>query len=149
MTERIACHPELRPRRSAVVLAAGPPPGWPGITWTVRPEGRHGSRPALEMYVAGTLVDVLVATPLSRAVLGGGRALRGRGELAVAWGRQTAEGTPGVEFCPLPFGGRPRPAPVTPVGRWFWVAEADGRFASVTVSHRGGRERLRLRGIRP
>ena len=124
--------------------------GRPGITWTVRPGGGQGTRPALEMYVAGTLVDVLVATPLSLAVLGGGgRAGQGRDERAVAWGRLAGDGPPDVEFRSLHRGRRPRPGVVTAVGRWFWVAMADGRFASVSVSHLGGGARLRLRRIRP
>ncbi len=151
MTESTACYPGPRSRpdhAAGTVLAAGPPPRWPGITWTVRPGGGHGTRPALEMYIAGALVDVLVATPLSRAVLGGGRAVPGRERWAVAWGRQTSDGPPGVEFLPLLGGGHSRPAVVTSAGRYFWVAVADGRFASVTTSHRGGGERLRLRRVR-
>ena len=152
MTESTACRtgPRLRPgHASAVVPAAGPPPGWPGITWLVRPAGTHGTRPALEVYVAGTLADVLVATPLARAVLGGGRAVPGRADRAVAWGRQTGDGLPDVEFRFRPGRGRPRPAVVTAVGRRFWVAMADGRFASVTATYRDGAERLRLRRVRP
>lgn len=148
MTESTTCQPRPRPWPVAAVLVNDSPPHWPGITWIVRPSGGHGTRPALEMYVAGALVDVLVATPLSPAVLGGGRAMQGPDERAIAWGRQTSDGPPEVEFRRMALIGRPRPAAVTAVGEWFWVAKAHGRFTSVTTSYGGG-ERLRLRRIRP
>lgn len=135
MIESTACRTEPHP--------------WPGITWIMRPGGAHGARHALEIYVAGALVDVMVATPWSRAVLGGGRAVRDDEDRAVAWGRQTDDGPPEVAFRALPAARRIRPTAVAAVGRLFWVAVADGRFTSVMASHHGGEERFRLRRIRP
>ncbi|HEX9065837.1 MAG TPA: hypothetical protein VF843_12065 [Streptosporangiaceae bacterium] len=126
---------------------AGPRPEF-GLSWVVRPGGEQ-ARPALEVYVAGTLADVLVATPLSPAALGGGGRLAGRGRTArvMAWGRLAAGSPPVVEF--RPFIGRPRLALVTKVSPWFWVAAEPGRFATVTVRHDGHAQRRRLRRIRP
>lgn len=124
-------------------------PDGPAITWRLRAADGQGTRPALEIYADGVLVDVLVATPLSLSVLGGGcRAARRGREQAVAWGRMTAAGPPVTEFRSSGPRGRRQPGAATSAGRWFWVAVADGAFTSVTASYPGGAQRRRLRRIR-
>jgi hypothetical protein len=122
----------------------------PGTPWSLRTAGAAGSHPAVEVYAGGTLLDVVVATPLSATVLRGARRAAAAGRLhALAWGRLPADGPPiTVEFRRPGLRRPAEPGQVTEVGWWFWVAVADGRFGTVSVTHRGGRERRHLRGVR-
>jgi hypothetical protein len=37
---------------------------------------------------------------------------------------------------------------ITSIAGWFWIAIADARFDTVTVTHQGTRERRRIRQTR-
>ena len=122
----------------------------PGTPWSVRIAGGPGSRPSLEVYAHGILLDVVVVTPLSPGVLRG--ACRASGPdgrpLSLAWGRVPADGSPvGVEFSTPGLRPRTGPARLVELGWWFWLALADGDFAGATASHAGGRERCRARRV--
>jgi hypothetical protein len=123
----------------------------PGTPWSIRAAGGSGGRTALEMYAAGTLMDVMVARSLAPRILRGARCAAGAGPpCAVAWGSLPAGGArPSVVFSR----GRARPrliaAEVTAIAGWFWIALADGRSDRVTVTSPGIRERCRVRIVRP
>ena len=119
----------------------------PGTPWSVRVAGGPQARPSLEVYAHGILLDVLVATPLSPAVLGGAcRSSCAGGPVSVAWGRLPAGGRPvTVEFSTRGLRARTQRAEAAELGWWFWIALADGDFTAVTVTHPGGRERCRVR----
>lgn len=122
----------------------------PGTPWSVHTAGWPGARPSMEVYAAGVLLDVVVLTPFSACVLRGACRAAPAGEpQALAWGRLPADGAPvAVDFSR--FGLRPqaRPAQVTEVGGWFWMAVASGRFTAATAWHRDGREHCRARRLR-
>jgi hypothetical protein len=156
METRLAATPASPVPISAVPACREPAcyPGdrWPlpGTPWSLRTAGGLGAHPALEVYAGGTLLDVMVATPLSAAVLRGARRAAVAGRLpALAWGLLPADGPPvTVEFRQPGLRRPARRGEVTEVGWWFWVALAEGRFSAVSVAHRGGRERQRLRRVR-
>lgn len=119
-------------------------PLWP---WTYRVAGPRSSWPAVEVYEAGSLLDVVSSTMLSAQVLRGARSVRVAGRRRVlAWGRlPLTAGLPAVEFS---RSRRRAPGqPVTPVSvtAWCWLAVADGRYDTVTVSAGGTAIRRRLR----
>jgi len=105
----------------------------------------------MEIYAADTLLDVVVATPLSPGVLcGAARTVAGGQPHAVAWGRligSVAEIT--VRFSRRSLGAGGHAAEVRPVNDWFWVAAAEGRFAAVTVTYLGISTRRRIAGVPP
>lgn len=140
----------------------GPAGGWPGPAasgapdrpWSFRLAGAQSAWPALEVYEAGELLDVVSSTRLAARLLRGGRtAASGAGHRALAWGRLPRPGARlEVEFSRR---GRRRGEPaatvrplVTEVTSWCWVAVACGRFDRVTVQSGGGCLRLRLSGSR-
>jgi hypothetical protein len=119
-------------------------------SWSVRVSGQTAARPAMEIYAAGTLLDVVVATPLSaRTLSGASRMAAGGQHHAIAWGRLigSASGIT-VRFCRR-LGGGGHTADVLPVNDWFWVATAEGRFASVTVTCLGVSQRRRIAAVPP
>ena len=122
----------------------------PGTPWSLRTTDGQGARPALEVYAAGVLLDVVVATPLSAGILRGACVAEAGGRpCSLAWGRLPERGQRlAVEFSRLALRPRPQPAQVIEVDWWFWVAMAGGRFATVTAAHPGGQERRRLRALR-
>ncbi|MEV4561658.1 hypothetical protein AB0K51_32400 [Kitasatospora sp. NPDC049285] len=97
--------------------------------WSVRL--RTGRRAAMEVYEHGELLDVVVESGLSRALLRGARRSRGGGPepTACAWGRLPSCGAaPTVGFL---GGGLRRRAETTAEVRSsgpFWFASATGRF---------------------
>jgi hypothetical protein len=114
----------------------------------------------LEIYADQTLLGVLVATPLGGGILRGARRTvwDGRPQV-IAWGRRPESGGPiGVRFSPNRWPGGLRGlgregrggqvAQAIPVAGWFWVATADGRFGTVTVTHQGLSERRRIAAVR-
>lgn len=122
----------------------------PGTPFAVRTAAGPPGRPSLEVYASGVLIDVVVLTPLSAAVLRGACSVRRAGSRqAIAWGRlPEAPGEPvRVEFTAAGRHRRPRPAVVTVLGSWFWVALADGEVTGVTAAHSGGEERRRVRRV--
>jgi hypothetical protein len=136
------------------------------MPWLVRTSGGTAGWPAMEVYAADSLLDVVVATALVGGILRGARRAAWDGlPSAIAWGRLPDDGTgvtvhftqrrlgrwPGSrgqrrerERCP----GGICPAQVSVVGERFWVATADGRFGSVTVAHHGTHERRRIAAVR-
>jgi hypothetical protein len=125
--------------------------------WTVRVGRGPGSRPALEVYEAGALIDVMVATSLVGQIVRGARGavVNGR-HRAVAWGRFPDDGrkvavafSPGRGLGGMLKVGRPvLPVETTDIASLFWVAAAAGRFSRVTVMHHGRSERFRIRVLR-
>ena len=117
-------------------------------SWSVRVSRQTAARPAMEIYAADTLLDVVVATPLSAGTLSGAsRMVAGGQHHAIAWGRLigSASGIT-VRFSRRRLVGGGHTADVMPVNDWFWVAAAEGRFASVTVTYLGAQPTAPDRG---
>jgi hypothetical protein len=129
----------------------GPALVQPGRPWAVRLAGGDSAFPALEVYEAGVLLDVVISTRLAALLLRGTRAADGRaGPCAVAWGRLPVTGaSPEVEFA---LGRRrpySQPGAVLRLTSWCWLAVADGRFDRVAVRSGDGCVRARIRRGRP
>lgn len=142
-------------------ILAGDPVPLPGTPWSVRPAAGPAGRPAVEIYAAGSMVDVMVAPALAPGVLRGAcslapRVLRGACSLAwagrpcaVAWGFLPACAGFSVWFTRSPGRSRRFAAPVSVIAGSFWVAPAEGRFRQVTVEHGADRDRCRVRAAHP
>src|ERR1700728_1663147 len=120
-------------------------------SWSVRVSRQAAARPPMEIYAAGPLLDVVVAPPLSAGTLSGAsRMVAGGQHHAIAWGRLigSASGIT-VRFSRRRLGGGDHTADVTPVNDWFWVATAEGRFASVIVTYLGASQRRRITAAPP
>jgi hypothetical protein len=117
-----------------------------GTPWSVRLGRASEGRAALEVYDAGSLIDIVVATRVAPAILRGAR--RGP-RSAFAWGRLPSDaGSLTVLFSPRRRCRDPHTAEVIAVGGFCWLAVAHGVFNGVTASHRGTRrEHLRIRKI--
>jgi hypothetical protein len=119
----------------------------PGTPWSLRLAGGSGGRPALEVYAAGSLIDVVVPSARASQLLHGAcRAVVGRQPRAIAWGRlPTTRGElPSVEFIHGRIRRRLQPATAESVVGWFWFADADGPFTQVAVTSQGRRESCRI-----
>ncbi|HUZ54505.1 MAG TPA: hypothetical protein VMU94_18525 [Streptosporangiaceae bacterium] len=121
-----------------------------GTPWSTRTAAGPDGRPALEIYEAGLLVDVMVARSLAPRILRGARAAVWSGRSAtVAWGCLPASGSLPVVVVTRR---RRRPlidaAEAVSLGGWFWIALADGHFAGVTVAILGSREQHTMRTTR-
>ncbi|HUN35607.1 MAG TPA: hypothetical protein VMU95_26715 [Trebonia sp.] len=119
----------------------------PGTPWSLRLAGGSGGRPALEVYAAGSLVDVMVPSARASQLLHGAcRAVVGRQARAMAWGCLPAARSelPSVEFIHGRIRRRVQPAVVEAVVGWFWLADVDGRFSQVTVTSQGRWESSRI-----
>ena len=103
----------------------------------------------MEIYAADTLLDVVVATPLSAGVLcGASRTVAGGQHRAIAWGRLVGSSSGiTVRFSRRRLGGAGQAAEVMPVNDWFWVAMADGHFATVTATYQGLSQRRRIAAV--
>ncbi|WP_460346058.1 hypothetical protein [Actinoallomurus acanthiterrae] len=103
--------------------------------WTVRIGRAAADRAALEVYEGRRLTDVCVATPVSVSVLRGAwRNPRGGPGWALAWGQLPT----GVSTVTAEFTGSGRTpvisrVPAVILEHTYWVAEASGDFAGVTV----------------
>jgi hypothetical protein len=100
----------------------------------------------MEIYAAETLLDLVVATPLSAGILcGAGRAVTDAQHHAIAWGRLIGSAS-GItaRFSRRRPGGDDHTTGVMQVNDWFWVATAEGRFATVTVTYLGASQRRRI-----
>jgi hypothetical protein len=116
--------------------------------WSVRVSRQSAARPAMEVYVADTLLDVVVATPLSAGILcGAGRTAAGGQHHAIAWGRLVGSACGITVRFSRRLGGGSHAAEVMPVNDWFWVATAEGRFATVTVTYLGASQRRRISAV--
>jgi len=123
----------------------------PGRPWAVRRAAGPDGRPALEIYAADVLVDLLVLPgdwPSSPRIIRGAYSAAWAGRpCAAAWGILPAAGqTLLVRFSRGRIQPQACPAEPVPVGGVFWFAHAAGRFRHVLVAHRGGQQR---HGIRP
>jgi hypothetical protein len=119
----------------------------PGTPWSLRLAAGTSGRPALEVYAAGSLIDVMVASSRASQLLHGAcRAAIGRQARAIAWGCLPATWSelPSVEFIRGHVRRRVQPAVAENVVGWFWFADADGRFSQVVVSSDGERESCRI-----
>jgi hypothetical protein len=119
------------------------------VPWSVRISRQTAVRPAMEIYAADTLLDVVVATPLSSGFLCvSARTVTGGRHHAIAWGRLigSAAGI-SVRFSRRSFGGGGHAAEVMPVNDWFWVATTERRFAAVTVTYLGISKRRRIAAV--
>jgi hypothetical protein len=118
----------------------------PAAPWSVRVSRANAARPAMEVYAAGTLLGVVVATPLSPGLLSGARRTVWAGQhRAIAWGRVVGSRSGiAVRFSRGRPGRAEHAAEVIGVTEWFWVALADGRFAAVTATYQGIAEKLRV-----
>jgi hypothetical protein len=119
----------------------------PGTPWSLRLAGGSGGRPALEVYAAGSLIDVMVASSRASQLLHGAcRAVVGRQPRALAWGcLPTARGElPAVEFTRGRIRRRAQPAAAESVVGRFWFADVDGRYSQVAVTSQGEREACRI-----
>ena len=116
-------------------VSAAPPMRLPISGWTVRVGRGVADRAALEVYDGSRLADVCVTTAVSVSVLRGAwRGPRGARSWALAWGQLPA----GVLAATAEFTGAGRDPVITPVAAVviegaYWVAEAPGDFARVTV----------------
>jgi hypothetical protein len=109
----------------------------PGAPWSLRLARGTRGRPALEVYENGTLLDVMVATPLAAEVLRGARrARRGGRYRALAWGRLLPDGAAvSVTFRRGRIRTASSAAAVTEIGTRFWIAAADGQFGWVSIGY--------------
>jgi hypothetical protein len=128
----------------------GPALVLPGRPWAVRLAGRDSAWPALELYQAGVLLDVVSSTRLAAPLLRGARAADDpAGPCALAWGRLITGTSPEVEFA---LGWRrlcSEPGTVLRITPWCWLASADGRFDRVAVRSADRCVRARIRRGRP
>lgn len=114
---------------------AGPALVLPGRPWAVRLAGGDSACPALEIYSAGVLLDVVSSTRLDAPLLRGTReADGGAGPCALAWGRLPMSGAaPEVEFSRGRMRSSRMPGTVLETISWCWLAVADGSFERVAV----------------
>lgn len=118
--------------------------------WTVRVARGAADRAALEVYEGCRVADVCVATTVSVSVLRGAhRNARGGEPWALAWGQLPA----GVSEVTAQFSGSGwnrgvRHIPAVVIEGRYWVAEAAGNFAGVTVQAGPVRVSERLRRAR-
>jgi hypothetical protein len=117
--------------------------------WSVRVSRQTAARPAIEIYAGDTLLDVVVATPLSAGVLcGAARTVANGQRHVIAWGRLVGSAAGiGVRFSRRSLGEGGHAAEVMPVSDWFWVATAEGRFAAVTATYLGTSQRRRIPAV--
>ncbi|HEY2312094.1 MAG TPA: hypothetical protein VGH96_00665 [Streptosporangiaceae bacterium] len=108
----------------------------PGPPWSFRLAGARSVRPAVELYEADALLDVVSSTPVAPQLVRGARATAGAScQRVIAWGRLPAAGGGlAVEFRGGTIRRRAAPAAVIKITDWCWIAVADGRFDRVVVS---------------
>jgi len=138
-------------RGCAAEQDAVPTPVVPGRPWAVRVAGSHSACPAVEVYQAGALLDVVSSTRLAPTLLRGARAADGgAGPCVLAWGRMPVTGaSPEVEFTLGRRGPYSWPGTVLRLTSWCWLAVADGRFDRVAVQSGDSRFIARIRQGRP
>jgi hypothetical protein len=108
-----------------------------GTPWSMRTAISTDGRSALEVYAAGSLVDVMLAPSLGSQLLRGACTTVSAGQQqSMAWGcLPKALGTvPFVEFIRSRVHHRPRIEAAETVSAWFWVATAAGRFSRVVAT---------------
>ena len=119
-----------------------------GTPWSMRLACGSGGRPALEVYAAGSLLDVVVASSRASRLLRGACAVIIAGQArAIAWGclPTACVELPSVEFRRGRICCRVQQEETEGVAGWFWFADTDGRFSRVQVTSQRGRESCRVR----
>jgi hypothetical protein len=107
--------------------------------WSVRRARGPGRRPALELYEAGRLADIIVATSVAQQLVRGARRSARDGQVfGLAWGCLPADGLAvSVAFARgWPHRATVR-AEVVEAAGLAWFAIAAGRFAVVSAVHQG------------
>ena len=128
-------------------------PGWlhlPGTPWSMRLASGSGSRPALEIYAAGSLIDVAVASSQgSRLLRGACTMVVARRPQVIAWGcLPTARNAlPSAEFIRGRIRRRAQLEEAESIAGWFWFATADGRFSQVLATSQESRESCRIQTL--
>jgi len=110
-----------------------------GTPWSVRLACGSADRPALEVYAARSLIDVVVASSRASQLLRGACTAVIAGQAhTIAWGCLTAARSelPSVRFLRRRIRRRAQPAEPESVIGWFWIAAADGLFTKVLVTSR-------------
>jgi hypothetical protein len=126
-------------------------PEWvylPGTPWSMRLTHSSGGCPALEVYAAGSLIDVTVVSPRASHLLRGACMMAvARHPRVIAWGcLHAARGElPSVEFIRGRIHRRAQPAEAERVADWFWFADASGWFRQVVTTSQEGCETFRTR----
>jgi hypothetical protein len=119
-----------------------------GTPWSMRLACGSGGRPVLEVYAAGSLLDVVVASSRASRLLRGACVVIIAGQArAIGWGclpTACAE-LPSVEFRRGRICCRVQQEETEGVAGWFWFADTDGRFSRVQVTSQRGRESCRVR----
>lgn len=113
--------------------------------WLLRIGRGSAGRPALEVHSAAGLLDVSVLSTLSVSPL---RGARHSGRAAARWSLAWGQLPPGADLVEVDFRGWRRGVRVQAftVAEGFWVAEAGGRFRTVTCS--AGTTRVTTRLVR-
>ena len=128
-------------------------PEWlhlPGTPWSMRLVPGTGDHPALEVYAAGSLIDVMVASSRASQLLWGACLMVvARHPRAIAWGCLPAAASelPSAEFIRGRIRRRAEPGEAESVLGRFWFADADGRFSQVVATSREKRESCRIRTV--
>ena len=120
----------------------------PGTPWSMRLASGSGGCPALEVYAAGSLIDVTVASPRAGQLLRGARMMViARRPRVIAWGcLPAARGEPpAVEFIRGRIRRQAQPVGAESIDGWFWFADAGGRFRQVVITSHERRESCRIR----
>lgn len=118
-----------------------------GGPWSMRIAGARSACPAVELYEADCLLDVVSATAIAAVLMRGARASGNDAahHRALAWGRLPLTGAGlAVTFSRGRFSRAAQFAPVVKITTWCWVAIADGQFDAVTVHSRTASIRRRL-----
>jgi hypothetical protein len=101
----------------------------PGTPWSMRLAGGSGGCPALEVYAAGSLIDVTVASRRASHLLRGACMMAvARHTCVITWGCLPAARSelPSVEFIRGRIRRRAQPAEAEWIAGWFWFADAGG-----------------------
>lgn len=112
----------------------------------MRPARGPGARPALELYEAGSLADIIVASSVALRIVRGARRSRSDGQVfSLAWGCLPAHGQ-AISVTFARSGPRRAAARAGTIGAAWpaWFATAEGKFTAVSVFHDGRADRLRL-----
>jgi hypothetical protein len=123
---------------------------WQAGPWSVRLAGVRSACPALELYEADVLLDVVSATRIAPQSLRGARSFAcAAGRYALAWGRLPGPGTDLVVEFSRGLRRHVLAAEAVPITAWCWLAVADGHFRRVDVRAGGEGVRRSLAGGRP
>lgn len=126
-------------------------PGWlylPGTPWSMRLGRGSGGRSALEVYAAGSLIDVMVTSSRASQLLRGACTAVVAGHTrAIAWGCLPTAWSelPTVEFVRGLIHRRAQLVQTKTIAGWYWFADTNGRFSQVVVTSRMSRESCRIR----